>query len=110
MVVVVDNFGFGSGFCGFWLWVSWFMDVVVAVAVGCSCDGWLSWLVVVVLFYCFFFFFFCLFIFLCCVVVTSRGVVVAVGCGVCFFIILLCCLCYFIVLKTKIKPLMLGVL
>ena len=64
MVVVVDNFGFGSGFCGFWLWVSWFMDVVVAVAVavGCSCDGWLS------------------------------------------------CLCYFIVLKAKIKPLILGVL
>ena len=62
MVVVVDNFGFGSGFCGFWLWVSWFMDVVVAVVVGCSCDGWLS------------------------------------------------CLCYFIVLKAKIKPLILGVL
>ena len=69
MVVVVDNFGFGSGFCGFWLWVSWFMDVVVAVAVGCSCDGWLSWLVVVVLFYCFFFCFVYLFF---CVVLWLR--------------------------------------
>ena len=39
--------------------------------------------------------------------------VVAVGgddYSVCFFIILLYCLYYFIVLKTKIKPLMLGVL
>ena len=39
-VVVVDDFG--SGFCGFWLWVSWFMVVVVAVSCCCGCDGWLS--------------------------------------------------------------------
>ena len=51
MVVVVDDFdsgfmyfGFGSGICGFWLWVLWFM--VVVVAMGCGCRGWLSWLVV----------------------------------------------------------------
>lgn len=42
VVVVVDNFGFGSGFCGFWLWVSRFMVVVVAVSCCCGCDGWLS--------------------------------------------------------------------
>ena len=50
-VVVVNDFGFGSGFCGFWLRVSWFMVVVVVMAValgcGCGCHGWLSWLVVV---------------------------------------------------------------
>ena len=39
------------------------------------------------------------------VVAVGRG-----GCGVCFFIILLCCLCYFIVLKAKIKLLILCVL
>ena len=42
VVVVVDDFGFVSGFCGFWLWVSWFMVMVVVVVVGCGCDDWLS--------------------------------------------------------------------
>ena len=53
IVVVVDDFGsgfldfgFGSAFCGFWLWVLRFVAVVMAV--GCGCDGWLSWLVVTV--------------------------------------------------------------
>ena len=45
VVMVVDDFGFGSGFCGFWLWVLWF--VVVVVAVGCSCDDWWLWWLVV---------------------------------------------------------------
>ena len=40
------DFGFGSAFCGFWLWVLRFVAVVVEV--GCGCDGWLSWLVVTV--------------------------------------------------------------
>ena len=35
-------------------------------------------------------------------------VVIVVNCS--RYIILMCCLCYFIMLKAKIKPLMLGVL
>ena len=50
--MVVDDFGVGSAFCGFWLWVLCFVVVVVVVvvvvAVGCGCVGWLSWLVVTV--------------------------------------------------------------
>ena len=42
VVVVVDDFGFDSGFCGFWLWVLWFMVMVVVVVVSCGCDDWLS--------------------------------------------------------------------
>ena len=43
--MVVDDFGVGSAFCGFWLWVLCFVVVVVVVvvvvAVGCGCVGWL---------------------------------------------------------------------
>ena len=46
--MVVDDFGVGSAFCGFWLWVLCFVVVVVVVAVGYGCVGWLSWLVVTV--------------------------------------------------------------
>ena len=46
VVVVVDDYDFGSGFCGFWLYVLWFMVVVVvvvvAVVLGCGggCHSW----------------------------------------------------------------------
>ena len=47
MILALDFMDFGCvWFCGFWLWVLWFM--VVVVAMGCGCRGWLSWLVVVV--------------------------------------------------------------
>ena len=45
VVVVVDDFGFGRGFCVFWL-------SFVVYSCGCGCGGgnglwlWLSWLVV----------------------------------------------------------------
>ena len=47
--MVVDDFGVGSAFCGFWLWVLCFVVVVVVVvvvvAVGCGCVGWLLMMV-----------------------------------------------------------------
>ena len=43
VVMVVDDFGFGNGFYGFWLWVSRFMVVVVMV----GCHGWWLWWLVV---------------------------------------------------------------
>ena len=67
--------------------------MVVVVAVGCcyGCDGWLSWLVVVV--------------------AGGDGVVALffLSCF-CFFYIAMFDFYYFIVLKAKIKPLILGVL
>ena len=50
VVVVVDDFGFGSGFCEFWLWVSWFVVVVVVgvVVVMVGCHGWWLWWLVVI--------------------------------------------------------------
>ena len=41
--MVVDDFGFYLV-----LWILAMGFVVVVVAVGCGCDGWLSWLLVVV--------------------------------------------------------------
>ena len=66
-----------------WFWAFGFLAVVVS-----SC----SWLAIVVVCVVFFFFFPVIFI-------NYSG-----------YITLLCCLNYFIVLKVKIKPLMLGIL
>ena len=110
MVVMVDDFG-----SGFWLWVSWFMVVVVAVGCGCGCDDWLSWLVVVVAggdgVVGFFFF-----SFLRCVMVArvEWWLWLLVEVAVVFIFLLFYCIvyviCYFIMLKAKIKPLIQGVL
>ena len=91
---------FGYEFRGLWMWL-WQWQWVVVVMVGC--DGWWLWFCFIVLF--------CLLIFLRCVVVARvEGCLWPLVVVFVFFIILLCCLCYFIVLKAKIKLLILGVL
>ena len=45
VLVIMVDFGCGSGFCGFWLWVLALSFVGLAVAVGCGCEmvgccGW----------------------------------------------------------------------
>ena len=45
VLVIMVDFGCGSRFCGFWLWVLALGFVGLAVAVGCGCErvgccGW----------------------------------------------------------------------